>query len=388
MIKAASPLRQRVAKLESMANTVMRTAVSAHAGATQDQLMDAAETLQRSAASLKRRHAGPPVLELPVNATPREMRAARQRSAVRCGQDVFLPSWQDTAVGLPNALLRSALWSAGKPVALILRGDGAPEGTDGTEGTPAPAFASTPLLQNAKITTIGDVAILYTGEQLTQYDRRVFAACIDYYRADRPLSPGGDAAWIRVSFYRFLEGFGIAYSADSHRALRASLLRLQAAVLQIRTGGMDIPMPRLVEVAFADGDARQNDTKDDTKLRGRDLIVFRVLEPLAQLYGRDDWTKVPRVALKYDGIQACLATFYRTHCKPHWLPVKSLYALTGVTCSLAEFRRLLKTALAGLQAPEIPIDLRIAEVHMSKNKSSILVIGASWKTGTLPPEPA
>jgi hypothetical protein len=54
-----------------------------------------------------------PILELEQTATPAAVNAARTRRAVRRGRDVYLPCWSDYAVGLPNALLLSKLWTAG-----------------------------------------------------------------------------------------------------------------------------------------------------------------------------------------------------------------------------------------------------------------------------------
>ncbi len=329
---------------------VARAALSA-VGAQQASLEAGSHSLalaaRRAAARAKAEEA--PILELEPTATPAAVNAARTRRAVRRGRDVYLPSWSDYAVGLPNALLRSRLWTAG-------------EGSD-------------TWMDSEEIATLGhDARILYTGRQLTQYDRRVFAACLDYYKEDRPLSDGVSSAWVCVSFFQFAQAMGLAYTLNTHKALRASLVRLEAAALRLGTGNLELPVPRLLEVAFDDG----YHSRPDKELKGSDQIAFRVLEQFAALYGPTSWTAVPKPALEARGIRAWLSGFYATHRGPRELPLARLQALSGMTCRPTDFRACVVRALEELSQPSVDSRLRVAAYQLSADRKSITVTLERW----------
>jgi hypothetical protein len=297
-----------------------------------------------------------PILELEPTATPAAVNAARTRRAVRRGRDVYLPCWSDFAVGLPNALLRSRLWTAG----------------DGCEA----------WMEGAEIATLGqDARILYTGKQLTQYDRRVFAACLDYYKEGRPLSDGRNSAWVCVSFYQFAQSMGLAYTLNTHKAMRASLVRLEAAALRLGAGNLELPVPRLLEVAFDDG----YHSRPDKELKGSDQIAFRVLEQFAALYGPTAWTAVPKPALELRGIRAWLAGFYATHRAARELPFSKLQELSGMTCRPNDFRACVTRALDELSQPDTDAEIRVARYQVSAERKAVTVVLARWDTAAAAP---
>lgn len=337
--------------LVMQSRAVARAALGA-AGAQQETLEAGSRSLalaaRRAAARDKAEEA--PILELAPTATPAAVNAARTRRAVRRGRDVYLPSWSDIAVGLPNALLRSGLWTAGE--------------------------SSDVWMEGAEIATLGqDTRILYTGRQLTQYDRRVFAACLDYYKEDRPLSAGGSSAWVCVSFFQFAQAMGLSYTLNTHKALRASLVRLEAAALRVGTGTLELPVPRLLEVAFDDG----YHTLPESELKGSDQIAFRVLEQFAALYGPSTWTAVPKPALELRGIRAWLAGFYATHRIPRELPISKLQALSGMVCRPSDFRGCVLRALDDLSKPDTEDAIRVASYTLSPDRKAITVRMARWQ---------
>ena len=339
--------------LVAQATAVRRAAAQAPDGETRALANAAADTVEavaRRAQQRKTAASAAPVLELAANASASEVRVARQRRAVRRGKDVFLPSWKDATVALPNALLRSALFSA--------------------------SSAHREALFEAPIATQGDVVLTLTGHQLCDYDRRVFAACLNHYRDDRPLSPeDASQVWVTLSFYQFAQDLGAAYGAKVHKAIRDSLVRLSAAHLRVRINRRDIPLPRLIDVAFDDGFAGRE--PDESMLRGSDRVAFRIFESMANLFGPADWSAVPQPALtEYSGLASWLASFYSTHAKPYPLKVTDLYSYTGVTCELREFRRMLKTALEKLRREEANPDLRVASFHLTKDELTVQL--ARW----------
>lgn len=305
---------------------------------------DTVDAVARRQEHRKTLESATPVLELSANATPSEVRVARQRRAVRRGKDVFLPSWKDATVALPNALLRSALFSA--------------------------SSVSQEALFDAPIAAQGDVVLTLTGHQLCDYDRRVFAACLNHYRDDRPLSPDDAPAWVTLSFYQFAQELGCTYGAKVHKAIRASLIRLSAAHLRVRVLRRDIPLPRLIDVAFDEGYAGED--APDSALRGSDRVAFRIFESMANLFGPADWSAVPQPALQdYAGLAAWLASFYSTHAKAYGVKLVDLYAYAGVTCEMREFRRMLKTALEKLQRPDADPDVRVASYELTKEELKV-----------------
>lgn len=344
--------------LTAQAKAVRRAADRAPDGETRALAQAAADTVEAVARRKQHRQelvAAAPVLELAANATPTEVRVARQRRAVRRGKDVFLPSWKDATVALPNALLRSALFSAGSH--------------------------SREALFEAPIAAQGDVVLTLTGHQLCDYDRRVFAACLNHYRDDRPLSPDDAPAWVTLSFYQFAQDLGTAYGAKVHKAIRDSLIRLSAAHLRVRIHRRDIPLPRLIDVAFDDGYAGL--ASNDCLLRGSDRVAFRIFESMANLFGPADWSAVPQPALTgYAGLAAWLASFYSTHARPYPLKVTDLYQYSGVTCELREFRRMLTTALGKLQCESTNPGVRVTGFVLTKDDLTVHL--ARWAQLALP----
>lgn len=343
-------LKRAADHLTSQASVVAEAALSANDTLSQDRLFSAANTLDRLARATARKSSEAkenPVATLTEDASDSEIRKARQRRAVRCGQDVYLPSWTDATVGLPNALLRSALFAS---------------------ASESPGF-----LKEAKIASQGDTVLTFTGEGLISYDRKVFAVCLDHYRDDRPLSPGEDSPWVRTTYYQFASALDLRYGPGVHRAIRASLMRLNHANLRARVNRLSVPLPRLIEVAFDEG--YMDESTPDDQLKASDHIVFRVTERMAELFGPTDWSAVPKIALTdFAGLTSWLAAFYSTHKAPCELQVDILYARTGVTCSKAEFRRMLKKALTKLQ--EAPQEVRVERFAITK--TAVWVSMARW----------
>jgi hypothetical protein len=342
---AKREIEQQVRELRAQADATRRAAETAD-GSTKDLACAAAATIESVARSHQRKLKSEPVLELPMNASASEISQARQRRAVRRGQDVYLPSWREAAVGLPNLLLRSALFSA------TTAGDS---------------------LFEAPIASQGDTVLTMTGPQLCDYDRRAFAVCLNYYRDDRPLSSGADPKWVKVSFWQLAQDLKVAYGANTHKAIRESLVRLNAAHIRIRVKRQDIPMPRLIEVAFDDGYLGR-DTPNHL-LRGSDLVAFKVSDSVANLFGPADWSAISESALhNYSGLPSWLTSYYGTHASPYPLRIVDLHKYSGSVCELREFRRRLKTALTKLQKEEIPIDFRVAGFEQDKTHVTVKLV--------------
>lgn len=352
------PLSSQVVA-ESLSATALRADLSP---LEQRALLQAAEGEQRRATRKVQ-----PILDLPLTATQTEMRRARRTRAVRRGKDVYLPSWQELCTAMPNALLRSALWSV---KATRYEQDGA-TGKDALVQGPG---------DGVSVSVQGDATLINRGPTLGAYDRRVFAACLDYYRDDRPLNGGEDATWIEESFFKFIEGLGSKYHPDGHRALRASLERLSAMSLHVRVKGLEVQLPRILEVSFADGDARNEAPQSS------DRIYFRVLAPFAQLYGHASWTAVPHAALEAGkGMRSWVATYYSTHSKPFETKLTDLHKLSGSAATFTKFKGQLRDALDELKASDVPLEARIERYETDAmafmDSKTITVHMAAWAKG-------
>ncbi len=336
-------MKDRVTEVRRQASAVRRAAELS--GDTT--LKDAAGTLDRTADGHEKRAAS--LSEIPdlSTASLSQVRATRRRRAVRINELVYLPSWKESAFGLPNALLRSALFG----VATL----------DSDERKNA--VFDLPILAQ------GDVVLKLTGLRLIDYDRQVLAAVLMVYR-DLPLSKDAESGWVRLSFWQFAGLMGLSYGLKVHIAIRESLIRLNAAHLRLRVNRRDVPLPRLVEVAFDDG--YEELATDPQNLKGSDMIALRVPEGMGDLFGPTCWTAVPAVALsEYAGLVRWLTGFFSTHSGPHPLALKDLYDLSGSDCELREFRRRLKNALARLEEPGTPDEIRVAASVFDKDKVTV-----------------
>lgn len=359
--QAPSRLERKATELRKLASLTAKAALNV-ALDRQTTVLDAAEQIDRFADNLERRtesaRTEPAIAELPSNATAEEVQNSRRRQAIRRGSDVYLPSWSAMAQALPNAFLRSALFSTGRSVqadnASVLSGD------------------STLLVAGKEIASFRNMTLTFSGYELCQFDRLVYATCLDYYR-EAPLCPEESPRHVRTTFYEFARRMGNEYSVKAHRAVRASLLRLSFAQMRLRYNRMNIEVPKLLSVTFEDGELG-----DDFK--GSDALLLRVTTSVAELFGPGAWTAVDNEAVRYDGLKGWLASFYAGHAGPMWLPIERLYALSGYASHIRNFKASLVRALERLTDPRTPACSRVARFEFSADSTKIRVVRSEWST--------
>lgn len=351
--------RRKAAELRELASRTACVALEV-APAHQATVFDAAERFEKIASSLERKareeSVEPAVALLASNATAEEVRTARRRQAIRRGAEVYLPSWSAIAWALPNTFLRTALFSTKRSVQAqneqLLSGNGSL------------------MVAGKEIASFKNLTLTFSGYELCQFDRRVYAACLDYYR-DIPLSPEERPQYISTSFYEFVKRLGSKYSLKAHRAVRASLLRLSFAQLRLRYKRMNIEVPKLLAVSFEDGDT-------DGAFRGSDLLMLQISASVAELFGPAGWTAVSKDAAAYDGLTGWLANFYAGHSRSRQLPVQTLYKLSGYDSHMRNFRVSLINALEKLKAPEVDDCIRISAYYFTEDESEIRVVRTAW----------
>ncbi len=237
----------------------------------------------------------------------RKMAESKTKKKPEPDSQLMLPLWPEEVRGIPNAVLRGALFTVSQerehfkvltPVAAV----------DGIEIR----------VQNAR---------------LNQHDLDLFEMLLHLQR-DQPL--GGH---VEFTAHSLLKALGRGTSGKHHEELANDLARIMGSVVEIKwLAERKAFMGALLESAFRD---------DDT---GRWVISFN--HDTMKLYGQGH-TWIPweeRKALGRNNIAKWLHGFYTTHAKPYAYSVDKLWQLCGSSNERKFFRRQLRRALDELVA--------------------------------------
>lgn len=213
-----------------------------------------------------------------------------------------LPTWPDEVRGVPNAILRGALFGIGQERIVHQK--------------------------RTLIAAVEGYEIRFKGETFNQTDLDVLEAML-HLAMPHPLGK-------RVEFtvHSFLKAIGRGTSGKHHEEFKEQVMRLV-------TGGIEITdtkagktfMGTLVSEAF-----REEDT-------GRYIVVFnnKMLDLYEGGYSHIDWSQ--RMALGKSALAKWLHGFYATHAKPYPYKVETLRTLCGSqTGELFKFRQQLRKA--------------------------------------------
>lgn len=356
----------RIQKLRVLADATAQAAMAV-APLEREKLLEASSTLSSLARSSERRikeDDDDAVKLLPSNATKAEVTLSRRRQATRHGVDTYLPSLSDIVQVMPHELLRCALFSTNRTVQAkneqVLSGD------------------TSLQVANKKIASFNNVAVEFSGYELCQFDRIVYATCLGYYR-ERPLSREMERRYVETNFYEFTQRMGRSYSTILHRSIRASLLRLNFAQLRIRKERLNLDVPKLLSVSFEDSEQGAGSLVKVERPMGSDQLWLRVDESVAELFGPGAWTGFDQKMAHYTGLQGWLASFYATHQAPRWLEVKKLYDLSGYESRFSNFRKGLCEALDKLKVPGTPRSCKIAAYRFTADGMKVEVHKEDWK---------
>ena len=223
-------------------------------------------------------------------------------------QVIQLPLWPEAKRGVPNAVLRGALFSAIHKDRQYMR-------------------------RKELIATQDGVTIRYTGEQLDQADLDVWEQALHLAR----IQTLGSRCYFTA--HSFLKALGRSTGKMNHEWLEFALARLSATSVEIRAGR------RMYFGSLIEGGVRDEDT-------GR--YVVEINPKLAKFYGRTQWTQInweQRQRLRGKPLALWLHGFYATHAKPHALTVEYLHKLSGSQTKLLwKFKQNLTRALRDLEA--------------------------------------
>jgi hypothetical protein len=224
------------------------------------------------------------------------------RTSLSCNE-VKLPPWPEAVRGVPNAVLRSALFGA------IKRGKRA-------------------FQQRVKKASVDGVRVIHTGPQLDQADLDVWEQCLHLARTNRL----GDG--IKFTGYSFLKAIGRGTGKSQHEWLKAALSRLMTSLVELEDGKKAYA-GQLIHHWYRDEETGHH---------------FMVLNPkIVDMFGVDGWTQIEfeqRQALRKQPLAQWLHSFYSTHIVPYPYKVETLHRLCGSEAKLlTDFRKDLKAAL-------------------------------------------
>jgi len=233
--------------------------------------------------------------------------ATQQRPEPKAPAKIYqLPLWSEPVRGMPNPVLRSALFSAVQS-------------------------KDRRFINFEKIATVSGLEIRFLGKQLNQEDLEV---CSEVSHLAR-LHPLGHTC--HTAAHALLKALGRSTGRTNHRQLHASLIRLQQP-LELRIVGRFRYSKPLIEKVAQDEISRR--------------YLIEVNRELAPLF-HNGWTALDveqRRKLRGKALALWLHAFYATHTEPYPYKVETLRDLSGSrTANLKHFRAAIRRAFDELQ---------------------------------------
>ena len=239
-----------------------------------------------------------------------EIRKELERQLEKQGEDSVdatpsitrLPSCPDEKKPVPNAILRSSLFS------VIEKG--------------ARAYEKRVLKA-----AVNGVTVKFTGLQLDQSDLDVWLGCLHLLKE----VPAGTS--VNFSMKGFLKLLGKNAGKSDKEWLRDSLTRLSACLIEIGNGKL-----------FYSGHLINEFYRDEVNCEYSITLNPKILS----FFSNNSWTGLDfekRKELKGKAVAKWLHGFYSTHSTPHPYKVETLKDLCGSKAELKGFRRILKKSL-------------------------------------------
>lgn len=221
--------------------------------------------------------------------------------------EVQLPLWAEVCRGVPNSVLRSALFG------VVRRGPRS-------------------FQQRVQKASVEGIKIIHTGPQLDQADLDVWEQALQLART------GGLGCRIQFTASQFLKSIGRGNGKSQHEWLKGAFARLAASVVEIKDA----------QRAYFGAILHHGGRDDQT---GR--YVIEMNPKIIELYGLDGWSSVEfgqRMALKKRPLAQWLHGYYSSHAKPYPVKVDTLHRLCGSqNAAIKGFKQDLKSALEKLE---------------------------------------
>lgn len=240
---------------------------------------------------------------------------SRRKAPKKPAPQMSLDLWPDAVRGVPNAVLRGALFSISKRREFV---------------------------KNELIASVEGHQIRFTGQRFNQTDLDTFEMLVHLAR----LQPLGN----RVDFtaHSLLKTMGRGTGKSQHQQLHDEIIRLRSGNVEITWEALDkVYGEGLVKKYYMD------------RTIGRYVVELsqEMLTLYETGYSQVDWNQ--RQALT-NNLSKWLHGFYASHAKPYPYKVSTIKDLCGSTSKdLRDFRRMLKTALADLVTVGMLVDWTI-----------------------------
>lgn len=246
---------------------------------------------------------------------------------------VQLPIWPEVVRGVPNGVLRSALFGAIKKGARR-------------------------YMEGEQVAAPDGIEIRYTGQQLDQGDLDVWESVLHIVR----LQEMGEQC--RFTAYAMLKLLGKTDAGSNRETLQKRLMRLKANAVEVKQG------------RYSYAGSLIDDVYRDSETHG---YVLMLNPKLHALFAADQFTQVDwsvRHSLSGKPLAQWLHGYYASHAKPYPVNVATLLKLAGSKdASPGSGRQTLRKALDALtdvsEANGLPFshDIRGGLVHVEKKPS-------------------
>lgn len=228
-----------------------------------------------------------------------------------------IPFWPANVRGMPNVLLRCAIFNANNPNAARIQ------------------------MKKEKLASLENFEITFSGEDLRQDESNLLEELLHLAR-DTVLSER-----IEVSGYALLKRLGAGTSKKDYGKLVTMLERLQSGQITLKFGSGRKGFTGSLVRKFLWRDGTEQGTTGKTK-----WIIY--LEPeIIQLFSGDDYTRLGvelRQKLKLE-LSKWLYNYYHTHAEPFPYSVATIHRLCGSQAKqLFHFRANLRKALEELKS--------------------------------------
>lgn len=223
---------------------------------------------------------------------------------------VQLPLWSEFRRGIPNDLVRGALFTVGN------------------------ARMPRAYRKSMVIASLGGIEITYTGEELRQDDEDVFLQLVHLAR----VSPLGK----EVSFtaHSILKSLKWPTNSRSYERLKETITRLQATGLELRSPHHGYSGSLIRDFAWKQEDSGAPSRSWTVRLEPRIAALFDNVS-----YTQIDWQQ----RLELGTLAKWLHSFYYTHRSPLPMKTATIRKLCGSTTKdLSKFRQLLRDSLQEL----------------------------------------
>ena len=266
------------------------------------------------------------------------LRARAQQSQTKsavavCAEAISaqLPQWPELTRGVPNGVLRSALFGAIKKGARR-------------------------YMEGEQVTALDGIDIRYTGQRLDQGDLDVWESVLHMTR----LQEMGEQC--RFTAYAMLKLLGKTDTGSNRETLHKRLMRLKANAIEVKQERYSYAGSLIDDVY------RETETHE---------YVLTLNPKLHALFASDQFTQIEwavRHALSGQQLAQWLHGFYASHAKPFPLKVETLHGLCGSEASLiSDYAKKLRKALdavieaSAVHGEGISYDIRGGLVYVEKH---------------------